>query len=221
MKPNQIILWIDSSEFGNEFKCPHHLRHLISRGLEVKFCENIKSHKKYFYAMKNNPDAVIVTLDDDVYYPRYTIERLVSAYKKNPDCICCNMARYIHLHEGKLTPYNTWSLADKKIPEKSLNFVPIGVGGVLYPPGSLSKKAFDLKKIYSLCLYADDLWLKVMSLLEKTEIYYAGEFPKLFCVGGSQKENLGKMNCIHSMNDTQLQNIIKDFPLALKRLYYQ
>ena len=219
IKPNRIFLWLASSQFESFDSLPPHLLYLQSRGLEIKFCDDLRSHKKYFYTIRDNHDSIVITLDDDVYYPRYTLKRLVDSYKKNPRCISCNIAKRIRIVDNIIQPYNTWLLVNSKLSKKSINIAPIGVGGVLYHPEALSKDVFNIDYIKALCIHTDDLWLKTMSLLKGTKVVYTGEYPTLFCIGKSQKENLGKINCIENRNDSELQNIIKKFPNAWSNGY--
>ena len=42
----------------------------------IKVKEDIKSHKKYYYTMKDYRNYAIITLDDDIYYPSDVIVSL-------------------------------------------------------------------------------------------------------------------------------------------------
>lgn len=207
-KPDRIILWIAEGEFNNIYELPEHLQYLCKRGLEIKFCDDLRSHKKYYYSMKENPNAVIITIDDDVYYPKNTIKRLIDSYKKYPTLISCNKAKYINITSEGIEPYNTWENITSK-EEKGINIIPIGVGGVLYPPASLHNNVFNVNDIKSLCFHTDDLWLKAMSLMNNTEVVYIGKFPTLCTVKDSQRVHLGAINCTMNRNDLELSNIMK------------
>ena len=57
----------------------------IKNGLEIVYVdENLRSHKKYFYAMKDNPNSIVVLVDDDIIYPRNTIKKLIASYRIYP-----------------------------------------------------------------------------------------------------------------------------------------
>ncbi|MDD2362780.1 MAG: glycosyltransferase [Oscillospiraceae bacterium] len=208
VKPNRIILWLAQEQFSEKDKLPKHLCHLQKRGLEIKYCDNLRSHKKYYYAMKENPDDIIITMDDDVYYPNYTIERLVKAHNKHSNCICSNIAKYFSWGINNIKPYNEWMAVKRKEELKSEEIIPIGVGGVLYPPNTLSPIVFNRKEILNLCLHTDDLWLKTMSYINDTEIVFTGKFPTLICIGNSQQESLAKINCGENRNDIEWKNIL-------------
>lgn len=47
----------------------------------------------------------------------------------------------------------------------------VGVGGILYPPSCLDKRAFDINKIQELCIGADDIWLKCISTIQTYKKY--------------------------------------------------
>ena len=46
VKPDRIILWLATEQFENQ-EMPELLETLKSKGLEIRFCEDLKSHKKY------------------------------------------------------------------------------------------------------------------------------------------------------------------------------
>ncbi len=56
-------------------KLPESVQRLTTRGLEICYCEDLKSHKKYFEAMKQFPQEIIVTADDDILYPENHLEK--------------------------------------------------------------------------------------------------------------------------------------------------
>ena len=185
---DRLILWLGQEQFPNANLLPKELIHLKKRGLEIRFCDDIRSHTKYYYAMQEFRESVIITLDDDVFYPKRTIERLIQNHKKNPKNIYCNMGLFFN----KNLPYTQWRQIDKKHLFSSPKILPLGVGGVLYPKYSLSSKIFNKEDIKSLCIHTDDLWLKVMSMINRTDITFCGEFSQpLFTIAKSQKENLG------------------------------
>ena len=55
--PDRIILWLAEEEFpGREKDFPSELLECMGQGLEVRWCENLRSHKKYFYTMMQFPE---------------------------------------------------------------------------------------------------------------------------------------------------------------------
>ena len=73
-KPDKIILWLAQNQFPSTKAIPESLFQLLDRGLTIEFCEeDLRAHKKYFYAFQQYPDANIITVDDDLYYDRYLL----------------------------------------------------------------------------------------------------------------------------------------------------
>ena len=94
-------------------------------------------HTKLVPALKAFPNDILVTADDDVFYPVNWFEQLRSAYLNDPGKIYTHRAHEIGLDENNnITPYNDWHFSVKKTDKPELLF-PTGVGGVLYPPHSL------------------------------------------------------------------------------------
>ena len=164
-KPDKIILWLSREQFNSLGVLPKKLLSLQDRGLEIKLREgDLRSHKKYYYTMKEYPNDICLTIDDDVIYGSHLIANLVKCSKSFPNKICCTYSCKISYEDKKLLPYSQWPIANEYfIP--TLDHLPIGVGGVLYPAGVLHKSVLN-KDIFMLyCPDADDLWLKTMSLL--------------------------------------------------------
>ncbi|MGZ6792725.1 MAG: hypothetical protein ACXVFV_07210, partial [Mycobacteriales bacterium] len=63
----------------------------------------------------------------------------------------------------EVAPYSTWPHATTSTPGGRTFLT--GVGGILYPPGSLDPRVADVGSAMRLCPTADDVWFKAMSLL--------------------------------------------------------
>lgn len=161
MKPKKVILWLAEEQFPDH-KLPYNLTKLIKRGLEIRYCEDLKPHKKYYYTMKEYPAYYIITVDDDIFYPENFVEMLMKENEKYPNTIICNWAHKITFNSiGEFNKYNLW---EKSVNELSILTVPIGCCGILYPPNCLDEEVFNIKKLKKLALYTDDLWLKCMEV---------------------------------------------------------
>ena len=215
VKVDHVILWLAREQFESLDTLPDSLKRLKKYGLEIKFCDDLRPHKKYYYAMQEYPDAIVITVDDDVYYPSFLVERLYSKHQEFPDAICCNWAHLIKKsNDGKILPYNKWeqgvSGCDDK-PSFSLNQV--GYEGVLYPPHSLDSRCFDKDLLCKLSLNADDLWLKAMSYLHGTKVVRANDVAyRYFGILKSQKVALNISNCGQNKNDEAIEKITTYFP---------
>lgn len=167
VKPDKIILYLTASQVGDLSKLPHSLLSLQKRGLEIQLCpDNIRSHTKYFYAMQQFPDDIIITVDDDLFYRSDLIECLLTEHRKRPNCIIANWTKDIIPGKDK---YKEWP--DSTYPHESKNQLLLGVRGVLYPPYCLHPDVFNVANIQQLALTADDVWLTAMALLKGTPLY--------------------------------------------------
>ena len=203
MKPNRIIVWYDCDE--NELTAQ--LLELEKYGVDFIHVEGkLGPHTKYFYAMQTFPDGIIITVDDDMYYPPDLISTLYDTYIEHPDCIC---ARRVHKMQfsGKrqFKKYRDWRIYYRGQKEESYTLFAQGCSGVLYPPNSLDKRAFDKEKIVKRCLWADDIWLKFMEVLNGRKVVWArNDYWFLPTVEGSQGSALLVDNVRQDRNDSYI-----------------
>lgn len=132
--------------------------------------DNIMPHKKYFYAMQEFPNDIIITFDDDVVYSPFTISSLIKTHFAFPECVCARRVHRIIFEDGVMIPYNKWEFNCTSLKKPSYMLFATGIGGVLYPPNSLYKCALDIERVKNECLRADDVWLKVMEMLAETKV---------------------------------------------------
>ncbi len=193
-KSDQIYLWL-SDEIA-EKDIPSKLKKLKKRGLQIRFCKDIRSYKKIIYTLMENPQSIIVTADDDVLYPRYWLKRLYEAYRKEPEYIHCHRAHLMERHpDGKLKRYNDWHWLSPGVQGPSFLLFPTTGSGVLFPPGSLHREVFNKELFMHICPTNDDVWLKAMSLLKRVPCKKVT--PKsmpIYNIIGTQKTNLWTTN---------------------------
>ena len=180
-KPKMVVLWLAEDQFpqGRE-SLPRKLLELEQFGLTIRFCDNLYSHKKYYYTMRENPDATVITVDDDVFYPENLVEQLVKTGEDNPKAVCCTMAHRLTLDEnGDVFSFGSWENDDSRNVQ-SFSIMPTGIGGVLYPPHSLSDELFNKDELMRNCRNTDDYWLKAMALLNGTKAVRVDRPSKIF-----------------------------------------
>lgn len=208
-KPDKIILYL-SKEECNEDSIPSQILKLQKYGLKIVYVDkNLKPHKKYYYSMLNYSEDIIVTIDDDILYPRNFLKSLYKSYKKYPDCIS---AARVHLiqknNKGIVDEYNKWVYECQEIEEPSYWLFPTGAGGILYPPHILPKETFQIDVIEKICLGADDIWLKYMETLAQKKVVYVAEANKYLCPNlKTEKEGLFLENVKLGKNDEYLKKI--------------
>ncbi len=212
VRPDVIVLWLDKEKNSLE-NLPVSLKQQMERGLSVRFVEDIGPHTKLIPALKEYPDDIIITVDDDVLYPPELIERLYTAHLQERSKILCTRARHIAVLKTKRFSYaQDWVNLSDEI--EGLNVLPLGVGGVLYPPRILDEKVFDLALQRQLAPKADDIWFKAMSLLGgvvcKRIACPAHDFPlRPF----SQEVSLHSANVKAGGNERQIRACFEHFAL--------
>lgn len=217
-KPDKIVLWLDY-EHWNDGNIPESINRLKQYGLTICYCRDIKSYKKLIPALEKFPDDIIITCDDDLYYRKDMIEKLISAYEKDPSRIYTHRAHQVRFDkEGNLLPYNEW---DMEISSRSGSLVfPTGGGGCLYKRSLLFDDIGKESLFMNLSPKADDVWFYFMEKLAKTEccvLPYDGQviipldaFFQYFHKGAS----LASLNCRESQNDVQIRNVMKHYNLT-------
>jgi hypothetical protein len=205
-KPDKIILWLAEDQFPTK-AVPQSLLALIPRGLTIEFCkEDLRSHKKYYHVMKSYSKDNIITIDDDLYYDERFLENLFGLHEKHPAYIVTNRAHKLMFDSNKkVKMYKHWkhNVADNK---PSLLLVPTGGAGTLYPPNALDKEVFNHLVFKKVCFHADDLWLKVMSLRQKTLVATNTKYYRDFLtIKTTQNVKLVSTNVLSGGNDRQFE----------------
>lgn len=203
-KPDKIILWLSKEQFSSIDQLSTRLTSQKKRGLEIRFVEgDLKSHKKYYYTLKEFPDDIIVTIDDDIFYRSTMIEGLYDYYLQNPKNIISQYCKKILWDENKLMSYNFWPIIKEETWSYILFF---GTGGgTLIPPKSMYKDVLNEELFMALSPTADDVWLNSMCQLNNTMItqtkYYTDNLPIL----NMKKISLASVNVSKNHNDLQLK----------------
>ena len=213
-KPDKIILWLAEEQFPDR-KLPDSLIRLQERGLTIDFCEDLRSHKKYYYSLIGFPESNVITFDDDLYFPKDLLKNVVELHNAFPDMIATNRAHKITVRKGKINPYRRWK-HDVTDTTPSHLLVATGGAGTLYPPGAFQEETFNQELIKKLCFYADDLWLKMMELLNDRMVVTNKRYNKdLPSVGSTQNQKLVSFNVLSGGNDIQFNNLLSHFRFDL------
>lgn len=166
VQPDKITLWIDRNKWSED-NLPPKLKTLITKGVEYKYCNDIRSYTKLVPALREFPSDIIITLDDDIIYPRNTIQQLYDEYQQHPNTICCLNPLGVRVVDGIPGQYKTWTEFDSNIQDNVMVF-PCGVEGVLYPPHTLSQEVTNEELFRNLCPMADDIWFWFCGCLNNT-----------------------------------------------------
>ncbi len=214
VKPTKIQLWLAEEQFPNRDIVFQQLASYTGRGLEILFCDDLKSHKKYYYAMLNNPDAIVVTVDDDIIYPEDMLETLLIKHIEFPNCIISHRAHYMEKHGNELLPYNQWNYRAKGYIGPDHYLCATGGAGCLYPPHLLSEHVFDKEVFREICFYADDIWLKCMERMNNIPVVLTGiNNPEIISIIDTSEGGLAQMNVEEGKNDQQLRAVTEYYKI--------
>jgi hypothetical protein len=214
LMPDRIILWLAEGT-----AVPAVLEGLKNNGLEILFYRDIKSYKKLIPALRLFPNDVLITADDDVYYPRRWFKELKEAYLHDPAAIYCHRAHEITVDgDKKIQPYGEWNLCINRS-RNGRRIFPTGEGGILYPPHSLHPRCMDEAVFQKIAPRGDDIWFWAMAKLQGTKhaVLENSSVGRLAAVDPKEAlRGLWVENVHDGGNDRQLNAVIEAFPEILE-----
>lgn len=146
------------------------------------------------------------------FTPPTLIVDLLTGSRANPGCIISGLGRRIGLREdGKLLPYNKWRHVRNA---RGPDILPLGFSGVLYPPGSLHEDVTRDDIFTALAPTTDDLWFKVMAVLNSTPAVALDSPRSAFMeVYRGQPSALWRHNQ-HGVNDANMVKLMQHYGLT-------
>jgi hypothetical protein len=208
VRPDAVVLWLTGQDLA---ALPASSRDLAGQGVTLEQTPDLRSYKKIIPALRAWPEGFIVTADDDVYYHPRWLEELVGGWSEKHGDIVCRRARRIPLKpDGTPEPYVRWRWCYEE-GLLSAAILPIGVGGVLFPPGSLAPEVLDEAQFMQLCPTADDLWLYWMARRAGTRFRKVARQRTYFYWPRSQDVGLANTNRWAGRNDIQIAGMVERF----------
>ncbi len=216
VKPYKIILWLADDEYPSIQQVPENLRTLQKFGLEIRFCENLKSYKKIYYTAELFNQYIIVTADDDFYYPPNWLEELITVHEKFPHNVICHRSHRILFDSNhKLVSYGKWDWYSNGYTGPSHWLHTLTGAGALFPERFFQKDFFDIETIKECCPTTDDFWIKVYCLRNNVEIVKVKPISKeLINIHGSQVKSLISINQAEG-NDIAFDKLLKHYKIDL------
>lgn len=222
VRARKVILWLAETQYPNGKKdLPNNLLELCDYGLEIRFCDDLKSYKKIFYSAQEYSNSIIVTADDDTLYPENWLSNLLKTHIEYPDCIVCYRAHEITFDQNGLRTYKSWNALSKNFQGPSLKLVPIGVGGILYPPNFFDDVEFDFDVIRKYAPTTDDIWLKVLAVKKGIPaVKVKLNSTEWFTIKGSQSSSLKYINVENGdKNDEALSLLMSYYNICAENFY--
>lgn len=190
VKPDHVILWLTYGE-----PITQQLADLCKRGLEIKYCDDLKSFKKIIPALQTFPNSIIVTADDDLIYKPKWLKKLYLSYLKESGAIWCHRSYSLDLKEhDSLSPFRQRTKNRRATDAHGLIFLCSGAG-ILFPPDSLPTEVLNISMFKKLCFSCDDTWLTSMALLNNMECKVVPKpYYDIITVTKSQTSSLWRTN---------------------------
>lgn len=217
-KADRVILWLAEDQFP-EKTIPRELTAYVNEGkLEVRWCDDLMSHKKYYYAFREFPNDLVITIDDDLLYSPQMIETLYKSYLVHPRAVSALRAHFMILDNGRLLPYVNWLQEySLHIGEESMMLFSTTGAGTLFPTYLFNSDLLDADAIRQTCIFADDIWLKLMQIEANVPVVLAASYAGLHYLPNSQEQSLFQRN--HTHNDEQLRSAIEWYDRQFGRGY--
>jgi len=224
VKPDKVILYLTASQFPNSI-IPPELTALATENslFEIRcYEEDIRSYRKLIPALRDFPNDIIVTVDDDVYYNKNMLRNLLRLHERYPDAMIAHRAKRLKLD----TPYRKWKkyrwysyfTRDMRPGFRNLQ---TGVGGVLYPPNSLLPEMLDPKIFTKIAPTVDDIWFWAAAVANGTKIApvpFGNNKPR--GLGKPKELSLKKVNVKSGtdVNRVVLESILEKYPIIRQRI---
>ncbi len=204
-KPAKIILWLSEDQFS-EKDVPRSLKDRVDDIFDIRMVPgDIRSHKKYYYVLKDYPQRNIFLIDDDIYYPTDLLEKTMLAHKKYPNAIISNYGYKIAFNDdGNPRRYTDWSRIYGDYCGKDFFFG--SGGGTLIHRSLLYKDVENLDLAMKYAPLADDIWLNAMVRLQGTQIVKIRS-GNILSFNNKNKNRLAITNRKLGENDKQLKNV--------------
>lgn len=209
--PDRIVLYLSSRQFDGFAALPQNLLRYYPHLIDIRFVDDdIRSHKKYWYAITDFPDSNIITIDDDLIYDSHVIEDLVRAYREYPKSIpfCWGTCITYNQDTKIVLPYSKWSIKkDVKLWTSNPSFFFGSGGGTLFPKGSLSGANVSWYELSTICPTADDIWLNAVVRYNRFIPFKIRDNRKVPEWLISRDVKLSDVNNGLKKNDEQLENV--------------
>lgn len=193
VRADKVVLYIPDEY---QAQLPADVLALRARGLEILGGPNYRSYGKLIPVLKKYPDAFIVTADDDVYYTPEWLGGLVECWNGEKTVVGHN-GHWVQLDaQNRLLPTETWPAVWEQAEGQKEFYLPIGEGGILYPPHIFHPDIMDEATFLEISREVDDFWFYWMAMrggaryIPTKRRWITVTWPSSQNVGLSQKKDL-------------------------------
>ena len=219
-RPDRIILWLDNVNFS-EGNLPKRLSAMRDKyGIEIRFCEDIRSYKKLVPTLQLCPEDILVTVDDDLLYKRKLLESLYEAHLETPSMRLCALAHQPVVKDGNFVSYRKWK--HNVVCHSDNAIFPLGGAGTLYPPHALHTDVTDKNLFMRLAPQADDVWFWAMGEMAGTKTRLINFGYPLYQIDLlyqllHKDASLMSSNLHEDNNDVQIKNVLEHYPELMSK----
>ncbi len=222
LKPNRLILWLGEDKFpGKDAGLPRQLINLKAFGLEIRWCRDLRAATKLIPAIREYPEALVATADDDMHYPPHWLCSLYSSWIENPGDILSGGIHPMALDENSHPrPYAEWGWNP---PDSFPSFQNTQVAsfGAIYPPHCLHPDVLDGDAFLRISPSNDDFWFWAHGVRAGTRVRLVPNGHRQPPVGipdGNATPSLYSENGRGGGNDACMANLLRAYPEILFHL---
>lgn len=159
LKPDQIILWVGKSYDRLNHNAPIKIPNfIVQSNIIVNYCEDVGPFSKLYHTLKQeweNKETIIVTADDDVFYPPHWFKNLIRQAKRSPNKAIGYRGRIL---KDKLNYKNSLKVTGASRFRPNPVDIITGTWGALYKVKFFDMDIFDLEMIKANFM-VDDIWI--------------------------------------------------------------
>ncbi len=222
LKPTRLVLWLGEDKFpGREADLPRELLALKAHGLEIRWCRDLRAATKLIPSLREWPDALVATADDDLHYWRHWLRSLVETWSRHPGDIIAGGIHPIALdHDGYPRPYAEWGWNP---PDSFPSFqnTQVAAFGALYPPRCLHPDVLDGESFLRISPSNDDFWFWAHGVRAGTRIRLVPNGQRhvpVIIPASRETPALSTLNVRGGANDRCMANLLAAYPELLARL---
>lgn len=177
-QPEHLILWLSKEQFSSIEILPKELKEQMNRGLEIRLVDgDLRSFKKFYYAFKEFPNSLVITVDDDFFLPSDFVSGLVGRFVQHPNSVICSFGcRFDWSDELQYIKWNPKPIHDG---ERSNHIFFGSGGGTVFKPKKLLEYTSDPSIFMRLCPTADDMFLNGIIRLAGFDVVSHKQVPLL------------------------------------------
>lgn len=206
LKPDKIILWLDE-EYEDLTTIPYDISQYIKNGLEIRFTKNYGTFTKTISAFRDYSNSIIVTTENNVYYPYNWLKLLYLSYISHQEDI------HVHTAYKFDTEYNYNKNKKNNLETAEFDNYFSNKGGVLFPPNCYTNEALRSDIFNKISQNNSELWFWIMALVHNRKIRIVNNHIKNFI-------SLSSVKLISFMpNNKSTEEFNKDF--ATLMTYYK